>query len=188
MRKLILIKHARPQVEAERPSSEWQLSEEGRQSCSALAERLAGHEPGIILSSDEPKAMETGRLLADALGRPFQTALDLHEHERDHVPYMPTREFVSWMAIFFKKPRERVLGDESAQETLDRFSAAVDGILAAQPEGNIALVAHGTVIALLAAHRTGMDGYQLWRRMQLPSFVVFGLPEWTLGEVVERVG
>ena len=187
MRKLILIKHARPQVEADLPSSEWRLSDEGRLACPALAQRVAAHEPAIIISSDEPKAMETAQLVAEAMGKPFRTALDLHEHERDNVPYMPTREFISWMAVFFKKPREQVLGDESADEALERFGGAVDSVLAANPEGNIATVTHGTVIALLAASRAGMDGYQLWRRMQLPSYLVFTVPGWELVESVERI-
>ena len=186
MRKIILIKHARPEVEANRPSGQWRLSEAGRASCGPLAERIAVHEPAVIIASEEPKAAETGQLLADALGRPFQTAPGLHEHERDNVPYMPTREFISWMAVFFKKPGERVLGQESATEALGRFSGAVDAVVAAHPEGNIAIVTHGTVLALFAAHRAGVDGYQLWRRMQLPSYLVFTVPEWELVERVEQ--
>jgi broad specificity phosphatase PhoE len=188
MRKLILIKHARPQVEADRPGSEWQLSEEGRRACPGLAQRLAAHEPATIISSDEPKALQTAELVAGVLGRPLRTMGDLHEHQRDNVPYMPTPEFISWMAMFFRKPGERVLGDESADEALERFGRAVDGALAAHPEGNLAIITHGTVIALLAAGRAGRDGYQLWRRMQLPSYLVFALPQWELVEIVERVG
>ena len=188
MRKLILIKHASPLVIPGTPPEKWKLSDKGRESCGPLAEAIRPHGPTVIVSSEEPKARETAEVIAQALGVPVETAPDLHEHDRTNVPHMRSGEFISHMEVFFRKPTERVLGRESAVAALDRFESAVDTVIAKHPgDGNIAIVSHGTVIALLAAEHSDRYGFELWREMGLPSFVVFELPGLELGEVVAKV-
>jgi broad specificity phosphatase PhoE len=188
MRKLILIKHARPQVEEDVPSHEWELSEEGRQSCRALVPILAKHEPRVVVTSDEPKAIQTGAIVAEALGIATRIGDGLYEHDRTNVPMMASREFISTMALFFKQPRRLVLGRETAAEALDRFERAVTRVLEEEGQDAVAVVTHGTVLALFAeAHGAG-DGFGLWRKMGLPSTAVFSAPGMEIIEVVERVG
>jgi broad specificity phosphatase PhoE len=188
MRKLILIKHAKPLVAEDVPSHEWQLSEQGRESCKALAQVVANHEPRVIVTSDEPKALGTGSIVAEALGIKTRMAEGLHEHDRTNVPMMQSREFISTMALFFKDRRRLVLGKETAEAALDRFGRAVEDVLREEPEGNIAVVTHGTVLALFAELRGAGDGFQLWRKLGLPSLVVFSLPGLDVLELLERVG
>jgi broad specificity phosphatase PhoE len=187
VRKLILIKHSRPLVDPARPSHRWILSYEGREKCAALAEAVRRHDPKVIIASEEPKASETGRLVAEALRLPFATASDLHEHDRTNVPHMRSREFISYMALFFQRPAERVLGRESADQAANRIGAAVEAVLAQHPDGNIAVVTHGTVLALLAERRAGENGFAIWRKMGLPSMLVFELPEWRMTERLDTI-
>jgi broad specificity phosphatase PhoE len=187
-RKLILIKHASPLVIPGTPPEKWKLSDKGRESCTPLAEAIRPPAPAVIVASEEPKARETAEILAAQLGVPAETAPGLHEHDRSNVPHMRSGEFISHMEVFFRKPTERVLGRESAVAALDRFESAVNDVIANHPgDGNIAIVSHGTVIALLAAEHSDRYGYELWREMGLPSFVVFELPAFKLSEVVARV-
>ena len=91
------------------------------------------------------------------------------------------------MALFFKDRRRLVLGKETAEAALDRFELAVGRVLAEEPEGNIAVVTHGTVLALFAeAHGAG-DGFGLWRKMGLPSLAVVTVPGLNVGEIVARL-
>ncbi|MDB5295925.1 MAG: hypothetical protein JWO31_1908, partial [Phycisphaerales bacterium] len=144
--------------------------------------------PAAVVTSREPKAAETGALLAAALGLPPAEASDgLGEHDRSNVPHLPTREFISLVELFFRRPGERVLGRETADEALVRFAAAVDDVLARHPAGNVAVVTHGTVLALLLAKHGGGRPFELWRRMGLPSYAVVELPAWRVARVVERV-
>jgi broad specificity phosphatase PhoE len=188
MRKLILIKHAPPEVVPEVPSERWALSERGRQLCAPLAEAVRPHAPGVVVASTEPKAVETGELLASALGVPFETAPGLHEHDRSNVPHMPGREFISAMELFFRRPGELVLGRETAGEAEARFREAVTRVLAAHPAGNVAVVSHGAVVALLVAKPARQSAFRLWRELGLPSFVVLRLPELALEQTVASVG
>src|SRR5687767_14507270 len=97
--KLILIKHAKPVVTPDLPPEEWPLGEEGLRQADALAERLRAYAPAAVICSEELKALETGRVVAEKLGVAVTSSPGLREHERSTVPQMPTREFISFMAL-----------------------------------------------------------------------------------------
>lgn len=185
---LLLIKHARPVVAPRIPADQWTLGDEGRAACAPLAEALRASSPGAIVASEEPKAEQTAQIVGAALGVPVRTAPDLHEHDRSNVPHLDNREFISLMALLFAEPGRRVLGRESADEACDRFAAAVDQAIAQATETPLAIVTHGTVIALFAQRRAGVaDPFQLWRRMAQPSYLVLEYPQWKVVEVRERI-
>ncbi len=187
MRKVILIKHAKPLVQENVPSHDWELSEEGRNAAKRLADELKEFDPSVIFSSEEPKASQTAQILRDVLGKPMKIEPGLAEHDRGNVPMMASREFISLMALFFKQNTRLVLGRETAAQATRRIVTTVDELLLAHPEGNIAMVTHGTVLALLLADRAHVDGFQTWRRMALPSYAIFSVPQWDLVKIVDRV-
>jgi len=187
MRKVILVKHAAPQVEPELPPERWHLSEEGRTRCATLAGALQPHAPALVVSSEELKAAETGESLAAHLGVPHHTAPDLHEHDRSNVPHMASREFISLIELFFRRPGELVLGKETAVAALSRFRSALDEVLMEHPEGNVIVVSHGTVIALLLESLGARRGFEVWRAMKLPSYAVLRAPDLEVERVVEMV-
>jgi broad specificity phosphatase PhoE len=186
-RRLILVKHAPPEVVPGTPSEQWVLSAKGRDLCVPLADQLAASKPALIMSSEEPKAAETARLVAERLDVPWHTAPGLHEHDRSNVPHMRSGEFISMMELFFRKPAELVLGRETAQQARDRFEDAVSEAVDAQAEGNIMVVSHGTVIALMLQGRDPRNGFAIWRAMGLPSYAILSLPEMSMIECVDRL-
>ena len=189
---LILVKHARPVITPDLPAAQWTLSEAGRASCEPLARALAAWRPEALIASQEPKAMETARLVAERLGVPWRAAPGLHEHNREGAPYFADEAaFAAAAEALFTQPDARVYGREMASEALRRFSAALDAAVASHADQRVAVVAHGTVIALYVASQWGMsarEGYDLWRRLGLPSLVVVRAPSLTAPLVVERVG
>jgi len=186
MRKLILIKHSAPEVVPGTPSEAWRLSDEGIKRCAPLAEFLEGYLPFSLVCSEETKAVETAAQVAKQLNITHETAPDLEEHDRSNVPYMPSAQFISMMELFFRKPKELVLGAETADTALARLRSAIDEIITQKGEQDVAVISHGTVIALFVAHCTGKPGFQLWRQMGLPSLAVFSLPGFNLIQLVEK--
>lgn len=184
--RLILIKHARPQVDPERPPHEWPLSDEGRAAAGRLAERLRGTGIARVYHSDEAKALETADVLAAALGVPVEYRDGLHEHDRSNVPHMRSNEYISHMELFFRRPGECVLGLESADACAARFAEAVGSITAAHPAETVAIVSHGTVIALFLAGLGAGHPFDLWRRMGLPSYAVVDVGGRRVTQLVER--
>jgi broad specificity phosphatase PhoE len=164
------------------------LSDEGRKSCSALAARLREHQPDIIITSSEPKANETGLLVSEALGIPFETAPGLHEHERGTMPIIG--DTAAWEALveeFFERPDDLVFGDETATQARERFSEAMSVVLDNRPDETLVIVCHGTVISLYAAQVAGIDPFPLWQRLGLPSYVVLSRPDLEVLEVIEKI-
>jgi broad specificity phosphatase PhoE len=186
-RKLILVKHAPPEVVPGLPPEQWTLGAKGLALCGPLAAAVKRHQPGVIVSSEETKAAETSRHVAEGLSVPWHTATGLHEHDRSTVPHMHSGEFISMMELLFRKPGELVLGEETAAHARQRFETAVKGVLAAHPGENVAVVSHGTVIALVLARGDGRLGFQIWRQMGLPSLAVLDAATFDVLERVDRV-
>jgi 2,3-bisphosphoglycerate-dependent phosphoglycerate mutase len=186
VRRLILVKHSLPTIVPERPRREWQLSEEGRLRSGRLAEHLRPYGPDHIATSPEIKARETATILAHALGGlPIDTVDDLREHDDGDVPFQTEEAFRETVRDFFRRPSEPVFGPESADATNARFSGAILGLPEPRDGQSVVAVAHGRVISLFVARRAGLDAYELWRRLGLPSMVVLSLPTYEIERVIE---
>ena len=173
MNKLILVRHSEPEIERDKPASTWRLSSSGRSRAELLANELRGFAPASIWCSKEPKAIETAQVLASALDTPPQIADGLEEHHRASVPYFPTQdEFEQAVEQFFAEPDKLVLGDETAQQALRRFTAAIDRVIEADAADTAIVVTHGTVMTLYMASIAGVRPMCFWRHLETPSFVV----------------
>jgi len=104
-RRLVLVRHSTPEIVPGEPASRWRLSDDGRRRCTSLAQRLAAYQPVVVVASVEPKAAETAQLVAGHLALPCEAATRLHEHERDDIGWLPTREaFEGAIAGLFARP------------------------------------------------------------------------------------
>lgn len=169
---LILVKHAMPVIVPDSPPRTWRLSDAGREASARLAKELAALQPAAVVTSVEPKAAETGHLIAGRLHIPASTAAGLHEHERDTEPFDTTERFHERMRAFFDVPDTVAYGSESADQAHARYETAIRSVLAAHLSGVIVIVSHGTVMTLLVARANGLDPFSFWRGLGLPSYVV----------------
>ena len=173
MTSLVLVKHSAPTVLASAPAPEWHLSPSGIERCTGLADRLRAFATSSIATSAEPKAVETATIVGERHELPIDVILDLHEHDRRNTTLLGDKPFQQVMRSLFAHPRELVFGQETAADALARFDAAVGRLLASRhPDEDVVVVSHGTVISLFVAAHTGEDGFALWSRLGLPSFVV----------------
>ena len=182
MRKLILIRHSAVTQDPTLSSHQWRLSAAGRARAQALAAHIAPHHPTRFITSEEPKAIETGHILAEALGNPCTTTPGLQEHDRTGVPYFHSpAEFEAAVIQLFEQPNELVFGQETADQACHRFTRAIHTLLAQHPTGNLAIVTHGTVLTLfLTHHNPHLDSIPFWRSLKLPDLVVVSLPDMNL--------
>ncbi|MDH5508621.1 MAG: phosphoglycerate mutase family protein [Anaerolineae bacterium] len=181
MSHLILIRHSISEPDTSVPAAQWRLSHRGRQLCQPLAQQLAPHTPTLLVSSMEPKAIETARLTAAHLKLPSLIAAGLHEHDRSNVGFFPSKDqFDAAVQQMFAQPSQCVFGLESADQARLRFTAALEALLADHPEEALAVVTHGTVLSLFAAHANLTDPLPLWQSLSMPAFVVLQLPGFAL--------
>lgn len=157
----------------------------GRRRAAVLAGRLARFRATRVVSSVEPKAVETAEIVAQHLGIPSVTAPGLHEHARDTAPFLPRADFDAAVEWLFEEPGRVVFGEESADAAADRFATAVDAI---RSGGDDLVVTHGAVISLYVARACGIHPFPLWRGLGLPSYVVLSGGARTSVEVVSAAG
>jgi broad specificity phosphatase PhoE len=181
--RVVLIKHSVPEMQIQTESRFWHLSEEGRKRCAPLAEKLRRFKLARIVSSNEPKAVETAELLASELSRTHIVRPDLQENDRTGLGFVGLEAYQDTFRRFFAEPDRVVVGTETAEEARTRFSAAVEAVLEEFPDETLAIVTHGTVISLLVSEPTAEDRFRLWRRLGLPSYVVVSRPSL---EIVEE--
>ena len=172
---LILVKHSMPQIREDLPAREWALSDEGIMRAEQLAERLDPYQPQILVSSPEPKALETAGMIARRHQLSLNIFHDLHEHDRSRVPYMPKEEFDKAVREFFTYSDKQLFGNETADKAHERFSNAVHSILYFYKDKRIIVVSHGTVISLFVSRITGGSDYSLWKELGLPGYVVLDM-------------
>ncbi len=168
---LILIRHSEAEVSASASTSEWPLSPKGRDLCVALADAIKTYEPHLIVSSPMRRASETAQLTAERLGVPWRTESGVEEHRRPFL-HRTDAELQATIRLFFESPAERVFGKESADECRDRFRAALDEIVRAEAEANVAIVSHRTILSAYAAPFFDLEPFELWTRLESPSFMV----------------
>ena len=168
--KLILIRHSLPEVDTGVPANMWRLSCEGRRLCMSLARQLSRRAIDSVISSTEPKAVETGEMLAHSLGKPFRSVEGLHEHDRSDVGYFHDVEaFDEAVQSLFERPSEPVFGRETADEAHQRFSDTLEDSIRTFEGRSLAVVAHGTAISLYVARMTGADPLRI---MEAPEYAL----------------
>ena len=180
MKYLILVKHSLPEILEQLPAREWHLSEEGARRAGVLADKLRPYQPDVILTSVEPKAVQTAEIVANALALEMMVAPNLHEHERSRIPFLAQEVFESRIQEFFEKPDELVVGNETAEQAHDRFQQAVSSVLKTYADQTIIIIAHGTVISLFVSHLTGVPAFPLWKQLGLPAYLVLDMNSHTI--------
>jgi len=149
--------------------------------------RLSMYHIRAIVTSSEPKAIATGRALGAELAVESRPATDLHEHERGINDFVADQAaFEQRLGRFFRDPDEHVWDRESAREAQSRFAGAIGAVLQQHTRGNVAIVAHGTVITLFVALHNHIDPLAFWRGLGMPACVVLELPMFRL-EGVETI-
>lgn len=176
LRTLHLIKHGRPHIDPQVPAHEWPLADDALTGLPTLLAALHPR-PDLVACSVEPKAHATAQGLAAALGAPLRPMQGLHEQLRYTAPWRPDpAAFEADIRRFFDHPEQVVSGEESARDALTRFHNAVTAVMTAHPQPCVAVVAHGTVISLLAAHLTGREPWTVWRALPLLGHVTVSWP------------
>ena len=186
MAKLVLVKHAPPEITPGVVAHRWVLSAEGRDRCAWLADELRAQGVSKLYSSLEPKALETAALAAMGMGLEVRPRRDLHENDRTGLAFGPVRGLTQRMRRFFEAPFELIVGEETAHAALERFESAVRAAAAEAPDQTIAIVTHGTVLTLLTAKYNPIAAFEFWEALTLPSYVALNAATFTLDGTISK--
>lgn len=170
-RRIVLVRHAKPQIEETIPSADWKLSAAGALAASALAERLREFGFAGITSSPEPKAVGTAQSIAARLGLKVEVDDGFAEQARRSVGFQAREALEAGVAALFANPGTLVFGDETADACFDRFQQALDR-QAAKSDGDVIAVTHGAILSIYVGRVCGLDPMPFWRELGLPTAIV----------------
>lgn len=151
------ITHPEVLIDPAVPVPDWPLSSVGRQRMRAALEQPWLRHVRSVFSSAERKARDAADILAGHLGLSAVIVADLGENDRSATGYLPKAEFEAVADRFFARPEESVRGWERAIDAQCRIAGAVERVIGtAATVGDIAIVSHGGVGALLLCHLKGV--------------------------------
>ena len=153
---LHFITHPEVAIDPAVPVPDWPLSAVGIRRM-----RLALGRPWVagvrsVFSSAERKATEAAGLLAEKSGTGVRIIASLGENDRSATGYLPKAEFEAVADEFFARPKESIRGWERACDAQARIIDAIEHITSSAPKGDVAIVSHGGVGALLLCYLKGL--------------------------------
>jgi broad specificity phosphatase PhoE len=166
--RLILIRHAVPQIDPQTPAGLWQLGHEGRTAARALRPLLA--QSAYYVASTEPKAIET---LQEISGDPHMpTDPGFAEVRRPHR-WSDEHDYRTVARAYVQGARHD--GWESHEEVTDRFDAAVarHAALAAACNRTLIIGTHGLAPTIWLASRYFLrpGPAQFWAALRFPDII-----------------
>ncbi|MFT3974534.1 MAG: histidine phosphatase family protein [Amaricoccus sp.] len=165
MAELLFITHPEVVMDPGQPVARWHLSSAGIARARVFAESGVADGVSVVWASAETKAIETAGIVAARLGLGVAVEPGLGENDRSATGFLPPAEFERTADAFFARPEESVRGWERAVDAQARVSAAVRRIVAGHEAGDLAVVAHGAVGALLLA---ALEGAAIGRQWDQP--------------------
>lgn len=186
---LHLVRHGRPQVAPTRPSTQWPLRADAVDEVHRLGACVSWPQSAVWFSSPEPKALQTARLLSDAVTIDAVTidpvTIDdrLREAERSRF-LLDSESFTAAVTRSLAEPDvAAVEGWEPLARTRSRMAEVLTDVLAAartdrsghadhddDHADSVVLVGHGTAFTLLVSLVTGSPvDVGSWRSMRMPD-------------------
>ena len=152
MASLLFITHPEVVIDPAVPVPEWPLSALGRRRIERFCESTSARHLTAVASSAERKARDGADIIAERLGIPGTIDPDLGENDRSATGYIAPPEFWDVVDVFFAQPDRSVRGWERAVDAQARVVRAVERVARLPVAGDLAVVSHGGVGALLMAH------------------------------------
>ena len=153
MSDVIFLTHAEVEIDPAVAVPEWGLNAVGRARHRRFASDAVLNDVSAVFSSTERKAVEGATPVAVARNLPLIQHDRLGENDRSATGYLPPEEFWPVVAQFFATPEASARGWETARGAQERIVSGLRDVLDTAPAaGDILIVAHGGVGALLRCH------------------------------------
>ena len=153
MKTVYVITHPEVVIDPNAPVPRWPLSELGRKRMTRLVDASWLQHVTAVYSSDEQKAVDGAKILADHLSLPVIEFDGLEEVDRSSTGYMPEKEHDRNGRMLFLYPEESIDGWERAVDAQKRMVDAVTKLIKGdQTTGDLVIVTHGAVGSFLNSH------------------------------------
>lgn len=153
---LIFLTHAEVVIDPDVPVPDWPLSEVGRKRHAEFAESAVLKNVTALYASEERKARDGAQITGAALGLTPKLRADLGENDRKATGYLPGPAFEAAADQFFAAPNISFKGWERAVDAQARIVGAAKAVIDEASDGDVLIISHGAVGALLRCHLKGI--------------------------------
>jgi len=150
------VTHPDVSIDPATPIERWGLSATGVARATAMLSQPWVPDVGRVVSSDETKAIETARILADHVGLDVEVRDGIGENDRSSTGFLAPEDFERTADRFFASPRESVRGWERAVDAQARIVRGLEDLLDAETALSTVVVGHGGVGTLWYCHLAGL--------------------------------
>jgi broad specificity phosphatase PhoE len=151
------VTHPEVVIDPSVPVPEWPLSSQGIRRMMLMLEQPWVGGVRAVFTSSERKALDAAQILAHHLSLSPVVSADLGENDRSATGYLPKAEFDAVADRFFARPDESVRGWERAIDAQSRIVRGLNRVISMAPaDGDMAIISHGAVGALLLCHLKGV--------------------------------
>jgi len=169
--KIILVRHAQTNIEPEVNSTQWTLSDDGRQAAARLASSAIFEGSDAIYSSLQPKAIETAEIIGQALRMPAGQEEGLAELSSVTSGFID--DYAGTVHRLYAGEIESINGGETLDQALERFNRAVGSIATKHvDEDKIVIVSHANVLSLFTAQYSDREAIDLHNTITMPDVAV----------------
>jgi broad specificity phosphatase PhoE len=146
----LYLTHPQVEIDPAIPVPDWGISSRGRERIEAMLGRPWLKGLKRVVASQERKAVETARLIAESLELSYEVFPDMGENDRSSTGFLEPFAFERAADAFFAEPSVSWNGWERAVDAQARIAAAVRHVLEdSDRENEILFVGHGAVGTLL---------------------------------------
>lgn len=169
--KIILVRHAQTNINPEVNSTQWILSDNGRQAAVSLAGNAIFEGTEAIYSSLQPKAIETAEIIGDALKLPVGKEEELAELSSVTNGFID--DYAGTVHRLYTGEIQNINGGETLDQALSRFNRAI-GVVATRHAraDKIVIVSHANVLSLFSAQYSEMKAIDLHNSITMPDAAV----------------
>lgn len=170
MTTLILVRHGETDWNTQK---RWQgqadvpLNARGFQQAAEIAQSLRQVEIHAIYSSDLQRALQTAQAVARVKNLPVHIDRRLREIHQGEWQGLHISEIQANYQDEFQRRQASPMdtappGGETALQVLERAKDALDEIIESNPQGTVAVVSHGFIIAIILVHCFKMSIDRVW--------------------------
>ncbi len=163
------LRHAETEVDKNLPVSEWTLSENGIKQAEELANTDIFADINIVISSDEGKAHQTAKPIAEKLEKEIIRIPELNEIDRDKGAFLEKEKFDETIKSCLTNLNKSINNWETASHALERFSRQIEKLDSKHENVKMLIVSHGCVINLYFAKILDKldEAFERWLRNTL---------------------
>jgi len=170
--KYTLLRHAETIKDPDTHPKDWLLTPDSLDKIHKYisADKFAGITK--IVSSTEPKAVATGKPIAEYLNLPIDEMEEFVEVKREKK-FLSDEEFLIQKQKELEVRSERVNGVESGDEVIARFRLGIQMLEEKYSGENILIISHGTIMTLfLADHKNDFKNiFENWKKLKFCEII-----------------